>query len=46
MKYTLAIFGYGAEVAFGYVDKETKEKLVDAVDSGLELYEAVQDDNF
>ena len=45
MKYTLAIFGYGAEVAFGYVDKETKEKLAAAVDGGLEFYEAVQDPN-
>jgi len=43
MKYSIRIFGYGAEVAFGYVDQETKEKLIDAVDGGQELYEAVQD---
>jgi hypothetical protein len=43
MKYNIRIFGYGAEVAFGYVDQETKEKLIDAVDAGQELYEAVQD---
>lgn len=45
MKYTIRIFGYGAEVAFGYVDQETKEKLIDAVDAGQELYEAVRDED-
>ena len=43
MKYTIRIFGYGSEVAFGYIDQETKEKLITAVDAGQELYEAVQD---
>lgn len=43
MKYTIRIFGYGSEVAFGHVDQETKERLIEAVDGGQELYEAVQD---
>jgi hypothetical protein len=43
MKYTIRIFGYGSEVAFGHVDQETMERLIDAVESGQELYEAVQD---
>ena len=43
MKYSIRIFGYGAEVAFGYIDKETKEKLIDALDDAQKLSDAVQD---
>jgi hypothetical protein len=43
MKYSIRIFGYGAEVAFGYIDPETKDRLRKALSDGQELYEAVQD---
>lgn len=43
MKYTIRIFGYGSEVAFGHIDQETKDRLIEATDEGQELYEAVQD---
>lgn len=43
MKYSIRIFGYGAEVAFGYIDPETKDRLRKALSDGQELYEAVKD---
>lgn len=43
MKYTIRIFGYGSEVAFGHIDQDTKDRLIEAVGEGQELYEAVQD---
>jgi hypothetical protein len=43
MKYTIRIFGYGAEVAFGHIEQETKDRIIEAVEGGLDLYEAVQD---
>jgi len=43
MKYSIRIFGYGTEVAFGYIDQETKDRLTKAVFDGRALNEAVQD---
>jgi hypothetical protein len=45
MKYTIRIFGYGSEVAFGYVNQETKDKIISSVDAGQELYEVVLDND-
>ena len=43
MEYTIRIFGYGSEVAFGHIDQETKDKIAEAVEEGTELNEVATD---
>lgn len=45
MEYTIRIFGYGSEVAFGHIDQETKDKIADAVEEGRELNEISNDED-
>lgn len=46
MKYKIEITGYGSEVAFGHIDMETKNRLVEAVENGNELSDLVLDSDF
>jgi len=45
MKYTIRIFGYGSEVAFGHIDQETKDRIADAIEEGRELNEISNDED-
>ena len=45
MKYTIRIFGYGSEVAFGHIDQETKDRIAEAVEEGRELNEISNDED-
>ena len=43
MEYKIRIFGYGSEVAFGHIDQETKDKIVESVEEDAELSEVATD---
>jgi len=43
MKYKIRIFGYGAEVAFGHVEQDLKDRLIKGVENGSPINELVTD---